>query len=294
MNRPQVRIGDSLREAAETLAKAGIPHARLDARVLMTHALGGPLERLIQAPDLVLPAAAEAAYRRLVKRRARREPVSRIVGRREFWSLDFMLSPATLDPRADSETVVEAALAASPPGGPAAVLDLGTGSGCLLLAFLSERPLAAGLGIDLSPEAVETAARNARNLALADRARFQVGDWGSELAGIYDLILCNPPYIPEKDIGGLAPEVVRHDPVLALAGGADGLAHYRRLSSELARLLGPDGAAVIEIGQGQAAAVEEIMATSGLATVGRRADLGGIVRALTLRHERQARNSSLT
>jgi release factor glutamine methyltransferase len=222
----------------------------------------------------------------VVARRARREPVSRIVGRREFWSLDFMLSPATLDPRPDSECLIEAALAAAPEDAATLVLDLGTGSGCLLLAFLSERKRATGLGVDLSADAVATARENAARLGLAERARFAVGDWGAGVTGGFDLILCNPPYIPAGDIEGLAPEVAHHDPRLALAGGEDGLEAYRELAPELARLLRPRGRAVLEVGHGQADAVGRLMAAAGLSTHARRADLGGIERCLTLAPDR--------
>ncbi len=162
------------------------------------------------------------------------------------------------------------------------VLDLGTGSGCLLLAFLNEVPKAKGLGIDLSQGAIAIAEANARSLGLAERARFRQGDWGTGLAEQFDLVLCNPPYIPAGDIAGLAPEVARFDPLLALAGGSDGLDAYRRLSDELPRLLLPGGSAIVEIGAGQEVAIGAILAAGGLVPRGSRADLAGTVRCLIL------------
>jgi len=162
------------------------------------------------------------------------------------------------------------------------VLDLGTGSGCLLLAFLSEVPNARGLGIDVNQGAITIAEANARALGLAGRARFRLGDWGTDLTERFDLILCNPPYIPAGDIAGLAPEVARFDPLLALAGGPDGLDAYRRLSDELPRLLLPGGTAIVEIGAGQAPGAGSILAAGGLVPQGSRTDLAGTVRCLIL------------
>jgi release factor glutamine methyltransferase len=162
------------------------------------------------------------------------------------------------------------------------VLDLGTGSGCLLLAFLSEVANARGLGIDLSQGAIDIAGANARSLGLAGRAWFRLGDWGNDLAERFDLIFCNPPYIPAGDIAGLAPEVARFDPLLALAGGPDGLDAYRRLSDELPRLLLPGGSTIVEIGAGQAPGATAILAAGGLIPLGSRADLAGTVRCLIL------------
>jgi release factor glutamine methyltransferase len=176
-----------------------------------------------------------------------------------FWTLDLEVSPATLIPRADSETLVEAALDACPDKGAALrVLDLGTGTGALLLAVLSELPAASGVGVDLKPEAAALAARNAARLGLVGRARFLAGDWAAALSRRFDLILCNPPYIESAAITGLMPEVARHEPASALDGGADGLDAYRRIIADLPRLLAPRGVAVLELGQGQQAAVEAL------------------------------------
>ena len=218
-------------------------------------------------------------------RRAGREPVSRILGEREFWSLRFSLAPDTLDPRPDSETVVEAALdwCGERPG-PLRVLDLGTGTGCLLLAVLESRPEATGIGTDIAAGAVAEAARNAAALGLSDRASFRRADWDAGIAGRFDLILSNPPYIPTPEIGGLEPEVTSWDPKAALDGGADGLDAYRRIAPAAAGRLAPGGAAFLEIGAGQEEPVEAIMAAEGFSRFVRKADLGGNVRCLGFSH----------
>jgi release factor glutamine methyltransferase len=218
----------------------------------------------------------------MVARRLGREPVSRILGRRGFWTLDLALGPATLDPRPDSETVVEAVLAALPePRAPLRLLDFGTGSGCLLLALLVELPTATGLGIDRSLAALEIARANARAAGLAGRAAFVQADWGGPLAGRFEVIVTNPPYIPSGDIAGLQPEVADFDPRLALDGGDDGLDCYRALVPDIARLLAPGGVAALEVGRGQAAAVGAMLTAAGLESLGARRDLGGVERCVT-------------
>ncbi|HXP77293.1 MAG TPA: peptide chain release factor N(5)-glutamine methyltransferase, partial [Stellaceae bacterium] len=219
----------------------------------------------------------------LLARRSAREPVSRILGYREFWSLRFELSAAALDPRPDSETLVESVLAALGARGRAfRILDFGTGSGCLLLALLSELPNAIGTGIDCSEGALETARRNAAALGLAGRARFVRGNWGDGLTGKWDVILANPPYIPSHELPGLMPEVALYEPRPALDGGADGLEAYRALAPAIARLLAPTGIAALEVGAGQATAAAGIMAKAGLALRTIRHDLSGVDRCLVL------------
>ena len=224
---------------------------------------------------------AAGRFRALIARRAGREPVSRILGRREFWSLDFAVTADTLDPRPDSEAVVAAALrwcegrTAAP-----LVLDLGTGTGCLLLALLSEVPQATGVGTDIAAGAVAVAARNAARLGLARRASFLRADWDAGLEGAFDLILCNPPYVPGPAIAGLEPEVARWEPRAALDGGRDGLDAYRRLAPAIAGRLAPGGAAFVEIGDGRAESVEAIMAAAGLWRFAGESDLTGTLRCL--------------
>ncbi len=275
-------LGSALTAAAARLRAAGVDAPRRDARLLMARALGAGEASLLAGSEHVLDRRQASAFAALVRRRASREPLSHLIGRREFWSLSFAVGPAVLDPRPDSECVVEAALAAAPDrAAPMRVLDLGTGSGCLLLAVLSERKAARGVGVDAAPAALDLARRNARALGLSSRARFVRGDWGRRLRAPFDLVLCNPPYVRRDDIAGLEPEVARFEPRRALDGGPDGLDAYRRLLPDLARLM-PLGAAAIEVGDGQADAVGAIARRAGLANIARRADLAGRVRCLVL------------
>jgi release factor glutamine methyltransferase len=219
----------------------------------------------------------------LLARRAAREPLALILGRREFWSLEFVVSPATLIPRPESETLVEAAVAAfANRAPPRRVLDLGTGAGCLLLAALTEFPGAFGIGVDRSEVAAALAVRNAVALHLADRAAIVCGDWADALDAGFDLVLCNPPYIRTADLGSLMPEVARYEPPSALDGGTDGFAALRRVLPELPRLLDAAGVAVLEIGAGQLDGTVGLARQAGLAAESR-ADLAGTPRALLLR-----------
>ena len=279
-------LATTLSSATTRLSAAGIPDPRREARLLLAMALGWDAARVLAYPESPLDAEAERRLEGLLARRARREPISRILGHREFWSLRFELSPSTLDPRPDSECLIEAALASLPERGrPYRVLDLGTGTGCLLLALLSELPQAWGLGVDRAGEAAATARRNAAALGLADRARFVIGDWATSITGDWHAILVNPPYIASGAISGLMPEVAQHEPRLALDGGKDGLGAYRGLLPQIARLLAPQGVAAIELGEGQAAAVASIATAAGLAIRGIRHDLAGIERCMTLGRE---------
>ena len=298
-NQPALTIGTVRRQIAARLAAAGLDQPALDARILVGHALNLDRDHLLTRADQPVPVEAGLRLEALVMRRLAREPVSRILGRREFWSLDFTLAPETLDPRPDSETVVEAALALTPVSdAPLVILDLGTGSGCLLLAVLSERPQARGLGIDASPGAVAAAAANAAHLGLANRAHFAQRDWTQPdwcsglVEGIatprFDVILANPPYIPDGDLPGLEPEVARFDPLAALAGGIDGLDAYRRLAPQLPKLLTPGGVVIFEVGFGQAPQVAELFAAAGLQCLGTRTDLGGVERCVLARLPRHS------
>lgn len=260
-------VDDEIAATARLLADAGIANSRHEARLL--HALAaGDGARL-------------ADY---VRRRAAHEPYSRIRGAREFWSLDFALSPDTFDPRPDSETLIEAALAALPDRiAPLRVVDLGTGTGVLLLVLLSEYPNATGLGVDVLPGAVATAARNAAALGLTNRAQFVAGDWAATNLGAADVILANPPYIRSGEVATLSPEVVRFDPRRALDGGDDGLMDYRVLVPVVRRILKPDGWAFFEFGAGQTDAVARLVAAGGLHVAGMRRDLAGCERCLAIR-----------
>jgi release factor glutamine methyltransferase len=269
--------------AQARLRAAGIDSAALDARLLLGIVLG--------RDDAVLPhetlagwtAEQGGAFDALMERRLAGEPISRIRGWREFWSLRVALSPDTLDPRPDSETIVAAALSwAGQRGGRMRLLDLGSGSGALLLACLSELPRASGIGIDISAGAVRTATANATRLGLGDRASFVEGNFEDpDIGGHgFDLVLCNPPYIPLAEINGLAREVTGFDPLLALDGGDDGLASWRRVMPRIADGLAPGGRAFVEIGAGQQAQVTAIAMAAGLQPVDDADDMAGIVRCL--------------
>lgn len=286
---PAGSVGAFLCRAGQHLRAAAIESPRMEARLLLAHAMGCRAEDLLREPRAPVPPGAAAAFAALLRRRLDHEPVAHLLGVREFWSLPFAVSPATLIPRPDSETLVEAALEAFPERERVRrILDLGTGTGCLLLAALTEFPAATGLGIDRVPEAAALAQRNARALGLAARARVLAADWDAALAppapgGGFDLVLSNPPYVESAVIPGLMPEVARHEPASALDGGADGLAAYRVLATALPRLLRPGtGRAVLELGEGQRAAVEALARAAGLVPLGCRRDLGGVERALVL------------
>ncbi|MDY0242824.1 MAG: peptide chain release factor N(5)-glutamine methyltransferase [Rhodospirillaceae bacterium] len=273
--------GAALGSATLRLKQAGIESARLDARLLLAHALSVSTTHLFANPAASLSAEEEDRIETLLLRRLAREPMSHILGRREFWGLDFKVTPAVLDPRADTETLIEAALDLIPDRfQPLDILDLGTGSGCILLALLSELPQATGIGVDASPAALAVARENARLLSLDHRARFVEGCWGQGIEGVFDLILSNPPYIPDGAIDALEPEVARFEPRSALAGGADGLDCYRALIPDAVRLLAPNGALLLEVGQGQAGDVSALLTAAGLELFDVRDDLAGIARCV--------------
>ena len=266
----------NFRDASQRLAAAGIEDAAREARHLLALAQGIPLRSLIGTD---IPPAATTRFAALVARRAAREPMAFIAGHAGFWTLDLEVAPTTLIPRADSETLIEAAKAHARHTG--RILDLGTGTGALLLAALREFPGAFGVGVDLVADAAALAARNARRNDLADRCAFIAGDWDTALGGRFDIVLTNPPYIAETDLATLPPEVREHEPLAALAAGADGLGAYRRLLPRLPALLTPGGIAVLEIGQGQGADIVTL-APLELRLVEIRKDLAGIPRAVVL------------
>ena len=362
-----MRLLDLLNRSAALLARAGVDNPGLDARLLAAEVLACDRAALLAQNMRELSEAETSAIQSLINRRAAREPVARILGLREFWGLPFGLNEATLDPRPDSETLIEAALAlsgpiesppplrgrvgwgvsfsedgnggaggthpppslplkgggtmaalsdgksppplggglgggslaartetaeiavptphqASPQGGRETVLDLGTGTGCLLLALLHEWPEATGLGIDIAPRAVEQARANAARLGLEDRAAFRVGHWLEGVASRFDVVISNPPYIASAEIPHLMPEVRAHDPLAALDGGADGLEPYRLLIPQLPNVLKPQGLAVFEVGQGQDIAVADLFRRAGFTSVATRRDLGGIERCVLARY----------
>lgn len=274
----------ALRRAAADLVDAGIGSAFTDARLLLQAAAGLDRAALLRDPNVQLSPDQAARYTGFIARRRAGEPVARIAGSRGFWSLDLAVTPDVLDPRPDTETLVEAALVALAGrlGEPLRVLDLGTGSGALLCALLAELPAATGIGVDLSPAAADVARRNLEACGLADRATIVQGRWFEPVDGVFDIIVSNPPYIPSGDIAGLDRDVRDFDPHLALDGGDDGLDAYRALAPGLASRLAPGGIGVLEFGIGQEAAVAAIMVGTGLAIRHVRGDLGGHPRAIVL------------
>ncbi|KAA5607028.1 peptide chain release factor N(5)-glutamine methyltransferase [Roseospira marina] len=278
-------IAAALAAATARLEAAGVPDARFDARLLAAHALDlpSPGALTVRGSD-PMPDAAARRLEALLDRRAAREPVGRILGRRGFWTLDLALGPETLEPRPDTETVVTAVLDRLPdPEVPLSVLDLGTGTGAILLALLAECRHADGLGLDIAPGAVAAAADNAERNGLSARARFQVSDWRdglTEAPGPYDIIVSNPPYIATAELATLAPEVRAHDPVQALDGGSDGLDAYRVLVPLAASRLHPGGWLAVEVGAGQAETVADLMRAAGLENRAAVPDLTGTARCV--------------
>ncbi len=275
-------IAALLDAVAQRFRQAGIEAAAADARHLVGAALSLDRAGLLSARNRQPSAAELAAIEPLVLRRLDREPVSRILGRREFWSLDFHIDGSVLDPRPDTETVVQGVLDhVVDRHARYTVLDLGTGSGCLLLALLSELPASEGIGVDIRHDAAVCARHNARRLGFADRARFIVGNWGSAVLGEnVHIMVTNPPYVSGHELRTLMPEVAQHDPRVALDGGEDGLDAYRALAPQIVRVLRPGGLAAVEVGRGQASAVVDLLAKCGLAIAEVKADLAGVGRCV--------------
>lgn len=275
-------IRTCLRDGAARLSATGIDNPWREARLLLSHATGLGEATLVGYPERTLDDCGD--YVGLIERRAAREPVSHLIGRREFWSLPFEVTADTLDPRPDSETLVGAARDALPDARAALrIADLGTGTGCLLAALLSEYPNARGIGVERDPAAARVAARNLRRLGLSDRAAIAVSNWDAALDGAFDLIVSNPPYIPTAAIAALQPEIARFEPALALDGGPDGLAALRRVLAAMAVRLARGGIGAVEFGDGQEAAVRSIARSEGLEGASARRDLGGKARCLVCR-----------
>jgi release factor glutamine methyltransferase len=281
---PPETIGSTLGAVAAVLATAGLDEPRRRARRLVAVALGLSASEVFAQLDRMITEDDGDRVSELLSRMVAHEPLSRITGIREFWGLEFTLSPDTLDPRPESETIVETVLARANDRERAyRILDLGTGCGCLLLALLSELSAASGMGIDVSPAAIATARGNAERLGPAARADFAVSDWARHVVEKFDVVVANPPYIATADIADLPPEVRDFDPFRALDGGADGLEAYRAIAAELPGLLKPCGLFVGEIGQGQADRVAELIAGVGLIVDEIVPDLAGIPRCVAAR-----------
>ncbi len=286
-------VGQARRALARAFADASLEAPEIDARVLIGHVLGLDHGGLVAAADRVLDPPERERIGAVAARRLGREPVARIVGRREFWSLPVDVTPAVLVPRPETETLVEAALGLVGAGDPRdrslLLADIGTGSGALLFALLSELPRARGIGTDRSVAALEVAAANAVRLGLGGRAAFVAGNLGAPLAGGFDLVVSNPPYVASGDIPTLDPEVRDHDPAVALDGGPDGLDAYRGLARDVSRLLLPGGHLLVELGAGMAPAVSAVFLSAGLLVASVSSDLDGTPRVL---HVLRAANGS--
>jgi release factor glutamine methyltransferase len=279
-------LAEALRRATADLGRAGIEGAGNDARLLLAAALGLSAAQVLARPERPLRPQDVQSVGRLIARRVAREPVSRILGEREFYGRTFAISPATLDPRPDSETLIDQTLKLVALEGwrsrALRILDVGTGSGCLLLTLLAELPGAFGVGTDVSVAALGTARANAERLGLARFAGWLAGDLGAAVRGPFDILISNPPYIPSSEIAEVEPEVREHDPLLALDGGADGVAFFRRLGAQVAEIV-PDGWIVLETGHNQADAVATLLAAQGLREISVQRDVAGRRRCVAAR-----------
>jgi release factor glutamine methyltransferase len=274
-------IGGAFEQACLQLLEAGVEGARLDARLLIAHVTGSDTASVFGYPERPIDEGQVRELSQLVERRINREPMAHILGTREFWSLPFIVTPDTLVPRPDSETLIEAVLQYfSKTTEQRSILDLGTGSGCLLLTLLSEFSDASGTGVDRSDAALEIAERNAKALNLDHRASFVKGNWVDGIKDQFDIIISNPPYIPSDEIQNLDADVALFEPVSALDGGADGLDSYRRIVAQIPRVMAKEAYIFLEIGVGQAPAVADMIEASGMQVVDIKKDLSGIERCV--------------
>jgi release factor glutamine methyltransferase len=273
-------VAAALAEGRQLLEGADISSAALDSRLLLQTVLSVRHESLVSDPERPLRDDELPIYRNLLDRRRAREPVSRILGIREFYGREFKITPAVLDPRPDTETLVEAALSRMSPDEPSSIIDLGTGSGAIAVTLLAERSAATGTATDSSPAALAIARQNATRHGVEKRLRFAETNWWDGLSGTFDVIVSNPPYIPEAELGALPPEVGRYDPLAALDGGPDGLSAFRRIASGALDHLAPNGCLLVEIGEGQDHAVRSIFSAERLFPAGSWHDLAGRVRCL--------------
>ncbi len=270
-------IADAFRATSTILASAGVPEPAKDARLLLSHAVGLSSDRLIMAMQDPLPDSAETRLASMVEARCKRQPVSQIIGQRQFWGRDFRVTPDVLDPRPETEVLIAAALSAPF----TRVLDLGTGSGAILVTLLSERPSAQGVATDLSPAALAVAQDNAVRLGVAERASFLPGSWFDPVQGMFDLIVSNPPYIAADEMPALSPEVLNWEPHMALTPGGDGLDAYRAITAGAPHYLRPNGRLLMEIGPTQGAAVATFCHAAGLASASILQDMDGRDRVVT-------------
>jgi release factor glutamine methyltransferase len=284
-------LGSLMAEAVTALTDAGIENARMDARILLARAAGVDGGRISAWPEDIVADDKAETFRAMIARRSGHEPVGRILGERDFWRHTFKLSPETLEPRPDSETLVEWAIDFLEDADAPRIVDFGTGTGCLLLSAIGDLPGATGIGLDLSDGAVACARENARLLDLDDSVEFRVSDWDSALsdgerAEGFDLVMSNPPYITADEMDTLSAEVQKFDPRLALTDEGDGLAAYRALSQVAFDLAKPGGFVIFEIGRGQEKDVGQMLVEAGFVGVEYREDLGGIVRCVAAKKTR--------
>ncbi|MEZ5690564.1 MAG: peptide chain release factor N(5)-glutamine methyltransferase [Rickettsiales bacterium] len=282
-----INIKEILRQAVLNLQEERIQTASIDARVLLEHVLRVSREELLFSFDLLMDEEQYYYYQELLKKRVKGFPVAKLIGNRQFWGIDFSVNNYTLDPRPDSETVIESALAyIENRASVIRVLDLGTGSGCLLISLLSELPSASGVGVDCCDNALSVARKNAVSAGVADRVEFFRSNWCANVNDKFDVVLANPPYIPSAVIERLEPDVKDYEPMLALDGGSDGLSCYRDILKELPEFMNDGGIAVFEIGIGQEEDFGKIATGHGFDIAGFRKDLSGITRCVILRHNK--------
>lgn len=277
-------LRQALNELAQHLQSAGIERARFEARLLAAHALGVSVEKIVADDRRQLSDQELHALTRLAEERAQRRPMAQILGWREFYGRRFKVTPDVLTPRPDSETLIDTVLDhITDRAQPLRLLELGVGSGCLLLTLLAELPQARGVGIDISAAALAVARGNAEALGLSQRCTLVEGDWSTAATGAFDIVLSNPPYIPTGEIERLDAEVSRYEPRVALDGGEDGFSFYRRISRDCERALTHKGLIALEIGAGQGDDVADLLQTAGFAVLERRCDLAGIERCILAR-----------
>jgi len=276
-------VGEALAQIAGHLKDAGLDGEYGEARILLAESLGLSVEKILGYPEAPIDSTQAQNLLALAQRRAAREPMSHILGHKEFWSLDFKVSADTLTPRPDSETLIEAVLEkVEDKTAPLSILDLGTGTGCLLLTLLHELPNAKGVGVDKSPEALSIASENAEALGLSERVDMRPSDWFSAVSERFDIVISNPPYIREEELAELEPEVSQYEPISALIAGNAGLADYQRIINGLGDVLALGGFAAFELGKGQANPVSELAKDKGWLIAGLKKDLAGIERCLII------------
>lgn len=273
---------DIYKSAKESLARGGVDTPDLDARIILRAVLGVSDSDFITGTEIKIESHERDRIKNMIERRLAGEPVSRILGEREFWGMAFRITPDVLDPRPDTETIIDSALKRFGANPPTKILDLGTGSGCILIALLHEWPQAQGVAVDVSESALEVAEENARRHKVDSQIRFICSDWDSNLNECFDLVVSNPPYIPNPVIANLDREVRNHDPILALGGGNDGLQAYKKIFSGLSKLMNLEGRGFFEIGYDQQSDVMRLAEESGLCVEGIHADLAGIGRVVEI------------